>query len=123
MFFLYSLQLIFVSVNKRVAGVCFGQKKNTHIDIEQCFEFGYNSDENIITVGGFYNTDLEFLGIYSSGSIPDDSDVCILQKLSKALRSSLFLIKFKYSETINEVSVGLNIWPKHLNALGIIQTI
>ena len=88
-------------------GILFGSKKGTAIVIEESFHLDPNLDEdNIITDENFYNvTEMEFLGFFSNGNLPNDVDIKIIQAVFKSYKSSLFLLKFNGSHNFKNVSI------------------
>lgn len=88
----------------KVQGILFGQKTESFIEIKESFQIYYTADGKIVTEGKFYKSNLEFLGIYSNGNVPDQIDVWILRKLCEIHKHSVFLIKFNWCDDLNNVS-------------------
>lgn len=79
-----------VSNAERVKGILFGMKTKNDIKINQCLQVKVDDDMDVIIKK---NSGKEFLGIYSTGTIPDEEDFIFFEKIFKNIRHSLFLLK------------------------------
>lgn len=102
-------------------GAIIGTQKGRHLEIMNSFELVYNIIDNDVIIDKEYYrvkeehfkqvfSDFDFLGWYTSGDAPDESDIKVHRQICQIYESPVLL---KLNPTARHNDVGYNYQSQH----------